>query len=707
MCSLTDIDFELIADSIPQIVWTAGADGATDYFNQRGTEYTGLPQDTNNGWGWLALIHPDDAGRTERAWRDAVECEAPYAIEYRLRSKDGVYRWHECRAMPVRSRGGELVKWIGTVTDIEERRQLEASLRAAERRTAETLSLLETLQASAPVGFGFVDREFRQVRFNEALAATTGLTVEQNIGRTVAEVIPELWPELEPVYRRVLETGEAVVNRETSGAVGGDPGREHTWLTSFYPVRVEGEVIGIGIVVVDITERKASELKLTHMSEHDPLTGILNRRKLISELERILRYAARYDHTGAVLILDVDNFTWTNDSFGHAVGDHVLTSLAEVLRGRSRDTDLVARIGGDEFAVVLPEADEEEAVKLGLEVRALLCGRPLGPPVRVSIGIALFNGHDTRTADDVLVAADIAMYQAKDAGGDQAAIYKGPFGDVTRRVRAIQEALARRRFVLHAQPIVDLRSNHIAFRELLIRMRSDSGEDIAPGEFLPVAERFSLIAEIDRWVINEAIQVARDQPVTVNLSARSIGDPRILTAVRASIAAGLDPPNLTFEITETAAMTDFGGALGFVSALGELGCHLALDDFGTGFGSFTYLKHLPARYLKIDMEFVRDINTDPSDKEIVRSIVGIAHTLGKEAIAEGVESPDVLQTLRELGVDYAQGFYIGRPEPLAAPDPSRIPRVPRRSASLGSSTSVANPTAKGTQIRHGQRASRS
>ena len=310
-----------------------------------------------------------------------------------------------------------------------------------------------------------------------------------------------------------------------------------------------------------------------------------------------------------------------------------------------------------------------------------------------------------RTADDVLVAADIAMYQAKEAGGDQASVYKGPFGDVIRGVRAIHEALARRRFVLHAQPIVDLRSNQIAFRELLIRMRSDSGENIAPGEFLPIAERFSLITEIDRWVINEAIQVARDQPVAVNLSARSIGDPRILTAVRESIAAGLDPPNLTFEITETAAMTDFGGALGFVSALGKLGCHLALDDFGTGFGSFTYLKHLPARYLKIDMEFVRDINTDPSDKEIVRSIVGIAHTLGKEAIAEGVESPDVLQTLRELGVDYAQGFYIGRPEPLATPDPSQIPA--RLGAQSHSARQHRSPTPARKELRHDQRPSRS
>ena len=198
-------------------------------------------------------------------------------------------------------------------------------------------------------------------------------------------------------------------------------------------------------------------------------------------------------------------------------------------------------------------------------------------------------------------------------------------------------------------------------------MLSDTGEIIPPADFLPIAERFSLVGEIDRWVIGEALALALHQPLTVNLSGRSLGDQRILTAVEEAIAKGLEPSNLIFEITETAVMSDFNIALTFVSALNELGCDLALDDFGTGFGSFTYLKHLPARYLKIDMEFIRDINTDPTDKEIVRSIVGIAHTLGKETIAEGVENADVLQTLRELRVDHAQGFHLGPPQPLLQP----------------------------------------
>jgi diguanylate cyclase (GGDEF)-like protein/PAS domain S-box-containing protein len=645
----------------------AAPDGSTEYFNQRGTEYTGVPRAANDGWNWLLLLHPEDADRTARAWRHAVAHEAPYANEYRLRRSDGEFRWHDCRALPVRDTDGEIVKWIGTVTDIDDQRRLEDSLREAKRQTAESLSLLETLQSTAPVGFGFVDRDFRLIHMNEALAATNGIPVQQQLGRTVAEVIPELWPELGPVYKRVLETGEAVVNSETAGELPGDPGHVHTWLTSFYPVRLEGEVIGIGIVVVDITERKATELKLKHLSEHDPLTGIYNRRHLFIKLERVLRYAARYDHAGAVLMLDVDNFKWTNDSDGHAAGDQLLKSMAQVLAGRLRETDILARIGGDEFAVVLPRASEEEALTVALELRALLCEHANGPPTHVSIGIALFNGIERLTADDVLVGADLAMYQVKEAGGDRAAVYNGCLGELTLRVRALQRAVDEQRFVLHAQPIIDLRTNQIASRELLVRMLSESGETVPPREFLRLAERFSLVGEIDRWVIGQALALGRKEPVTVNLSARSVGDPRILAAVRESIAAGLDPRNLVFEITETAVMTDFNRALAFVSALEQLGCDLALDDFGTGFGSFTYLKHLPARYLKIDTEFIRDINTDPTDKEIVRSIVGIAHTLGKETIAEGVENAEVLQTLRELGVDYAQGFYIGSPTPIVQP----------------------------------------
>ena len=229
------------------------------------------------------------------------------------------------------------------------------------------------------------------------------------------------------------------------------------------------------------------------------------------------------------------------------------------------------------------------------DIRSLLCERPIGPPIYVSIGIALFNGSENVSVDDVLVAADMAMYQVKSAGGDDAAVYKGPPVELMSRVDAIHKALAERRFVLYQQPIFDLRANEPAMSELLIRMRSDNGDPVLPGEFLPLAERFALVVAIDRQVTEDALEIARHRRVSVNLSGRSVGDPLILSAVRDAVASGLDPANVVFELTETAVMTDFQRALGFFSSLSDLGCSLALDDFGTGFGSFTFLKHIPAR----------------------------------------------------------------------------------------------------------------
>jgi EAL domain-containing protein (putative c-di-GMP-specific phosphodiesterase class I) len=268
------------------------------------------------------------------------------------------------------------------------------------------------------------------------------------------------------------------------------------------------------------------------------------------------------------------------------------------------------------------------------------------------------------TTDELLAAADSAMYQSKEAGGDRATLYGGAAGNILSRARHLQDALDDERFVLYSQPVVEISSGRVDHRELLIRMLSEDGEIIPTGQFMPLAEEFALVGQIDRWVVGEAVGLARREPVSVNLSGRSVGDPEILSDVHEAIAAGLGPRNLILELTETAVMADFDRALDFVTELGRLGCEIALDDFGTGFGTFTYLKNLPARYLKIDMQFVRDINDDPVDRVIVESIITFARVLGKETIAEGVESAEVLETLRELGVDYGQGWHFGAPEPV-------------------------------------------
>jgi EAL domain-containing protein (putative c-di-GMP-specific phosphodiesterase class I) len=236
------------------------------------------------------------------------------------------------------------------------------------------------------------------------------------------------------------------------------------------------------------------------------------------------------------------------------------------------------------------------------------------------------------------------------------------------RVQRIRGALAAERFVLHAQPILDLRRGEVACHELLIRMLSDDGGLIPPAAFIPPAERFGLIGEIDRWVTGQALRLAaHGRRVTINLSAKSLADPGIVAAVRDEVNNGLDPRNVIFEITETAAVANTADASELARTLTGIGCELALDDFGTGFGSFSYLKHFPARYLKIDADFVRQARNDATDQAIIRSICGVARALGKETIAEGVEDSETLEILRRQGVDYAQGFFIGRPVPFGGP----------------------------------------
>ncbi len=255
---VTRVDAQMIAEAIPHIVWTAAPDGATTYFNRRGSDYTGCSPEVNYQRDWADLVHPDDVERARQAWEDAIRTGTEYELEYRIRRFDGVFRWHSFRALPLRDENGEIRVWIGTATDIDDHKQLELSLRRSQREAIETITLLQSIEASAPVGFKLVDRDFRVVRINERLAQTNGRTVAEEVGRTVAEIVPHLWPRLEDAYRRAF-AGEAVCNVEMSGPSADEPERTRHWLASYYPVSVGGEIVGVGNVVVDITERKEAE----------------------------------------------------------------------------------------------------------------------------------------------------------------------------------------------------------------------------------------------------------------------------------------------------------------------------------------------------------------------------------------------------------------------------------------------------------------
>jgi diguanylate cyclase (GGDEF)-like protein/PAS domain S-box-containing protein len=440
--------------------------------------------------------------------------------------------------------------------------------------------------------------------------------------------------------------------------------------------------------VQDIDERKHYESELGYLVEHDPLTGLLNRRGFVRELMHEMAYSRRYGGRGAVLFLDLDDFKLVNDTLGHNVGDEVINEVARILDERLRETDALARLGGDEFAVLLPQTSSDEAQALSTSLVGSVrdgCGvsLPGGRAVTLSIGINWFERPgEGVTADDILIDADSAMYAAKDAGKDRfvvasSATHEHPNARITWAER-VRSAVEKGTFQLYCQPIVDFTSDTVAQWELLLRLPGDDGELILPAQFLYTAERSGLILNIDRWVLGEALKLiaqqrdwGREVHLAVNISGRSVGAPELLALVeRGLISTGIDPACLILEVTETAAIANMDRARGFANELQSLGCHFALDDFGAGFGSFYYLKHIPFDYVKIDGEFIRNLPVSITDQLILDSIVQMSNGLGKHTVAEFVGDQETVEVLKAHGVDYGQGYHLGRPIPVSEALPS-------------------------------------
>lgn len=429
----------------------------------------------------------------------------------------------------------------------------------------------------------------------------------------------------------------------------------------------------------EIAERKRFEAKLIHIANHDPLTELFNRRRFEEEVEKELRLTDPDAGQGAVLFLDLDQFKDVNDSLGHRAGDDLLRSMAELLRCFLRDQDVLARSGGDEFAILLPDTRGVPARAIAHRIEDairhhtfLLGKRPVN--VTASIGIALFPRHGS-TTEEVLANADLAMYQAKTNGRGRVEVFRtdrdwrSVSEDRLQWRNRISEALLGDKFVLYAQPIRSLQGKETFDYEILLRLPTEQGEVVRPGVFLGVAEDFGLIQDIDRWVMGQAIGIIARQEragtnvrLAVNLSGKSLGDAELLALIRGQLAsASIDPANLVAEVTETAAIANIGQAQKFIRTLKGLGCQFSLDDFGSGFSSFSQLKHLPVDYLKIGGAFVRDLVRSEVDQELVKAMVAVARGLSKQTIAEFVGDRATMDLLRGYGVDYAQGYYIGRP----------------------------------------------
>jgi diguanylate cyclase (GGDEF)-like protein len=428
-----------------------------------------------------------------------------------------------------------------------------------------------------------------------------------------------------------------------------------------------------------LARAEKTEAELRYIADHDSLTGLLDRRRFRSELDQYVSFTARYGGQGAVMIIDIDGLKVVNDTLGHHAGDNLIRQIASIMRERVRATDIVARLSGDEFAVLMPQADTAGALQLGEDLRAAVAEGAAGAPdadnVTISVGITMFGSEKGVGSETVLIAADQAMYRAKEGGRNQIALFRDPTKPQSPPQRSqttsarIRDALTHDRLSLHTQPIHTLASGGVDRYELLLRMVGDDGNLMPAASFIEIAERAGMIQELDRWVIARAQEflVGRERdgsPVSlhVNLSGASMADLSVLEYIERRLdEGGADPSRLTFEITETAHVNDYDAAASFADRLTEFGCEVAIDDYGAGFGPFHYLRKIPFDLIKIDGAFIREMPNNDADQLTVKAIVQIANGLGKKTIAEYVQDDATTQMLREYGVDMAQGYHLGRP----------------------------------------------
>jgi diguanylate cyclase (GGDEF)-like protein/PAS domain S-box-containing protein len=465
-------------------------------------------------------------------------------------------------------------------------------------------------------------------------------------------------------------------------------GTVHSIEETASPIRDrEGQTVGAVLVLRDVTAAREISRRLEYQATHDMLTGLVNRRQFERSIEQAIHDVHTSGRTHAMCYMDLDQFKVVNDTCGHTAGDQLLVALTKIIKNKTREKDIVGRLGGDEFGLLLHDVNLDQAAFYAAEIRNSIRDYRFAVDnhafqVGVSIGIVAIRA-ESGTLAEVFAGADVACYVAKDKGRNE--IHISHMNDVEQAKRQLEmqwsaripPALKENRFVLHHQKVLPLTDDSaLAPRcELLVRMVEQDGTLVLPGKLIPAAERFRQMPDIDRWVIHNALKLVAERgrdsgfaAYAINLSGQSLGQPGLLDEVKREILrSGVRPEMLTFEVTETAAIQNIAHAGQFMSELKRMGCQFALDDFGSGLSSFGYLKTLPVDYLKIDGSFVRNMLRDHHDHSIVVAIAQIAKTLGIRCVAEFVGDHDTVIALKEIGVDYGQGVFLHRPEPLAAP----------------------------------------
>ena len=627
--------------------------------------------------GWRLLIHPEDAPEFIAALERAIEQRTSFRAEQRSRRGDGQWRWVESLAAPRYSPGGEFQGLVGISKDITERKETEEAFRASEekfRQLAENIHEVFWMMNAAGTEILYISPAYEQIwaRSREELYRN-----------------PMDW--LEAIEPQDREQAHAIFLRQLHGELIDSeyrirtPGGEVKWVRDrAFPVRNQaGEIVRVAGIAEEITGRKNAEAKLAHQVAHDHLTGLPNRVLLSERLRQGIDQARNSGLMTAVIYLDLDGFKFVNDTLGHDAGDTLLQQVTARLQSCIRELDTLARMGGDEFMLVINEvADDQTALAIAERLLAAL-RRPFTVAghelyVTASAGIARYPG-DGEDVSTLRCNADAAMYGAKRSGKDRAQLFSPALQDAFVKHLELETALRRAldqgdELFLVYQPIFEVHDGRQTAFEALLRWNHPVLGPQSPAKFIPVAEESGLIFRLGGWVLRQACRQCRRWQdrlpgvrVSVNVSALEFARPEFADNVLSILQeCGLKGGLLDLEVTETILLCDMDDAIRKASLLRGLGIRISIDDFGTGYSSLGYLPRLPVDTIKIDRSFVAELEINPQSRSLIEGMISLVHSIGKRAVVEGVETPGQLAIVKNSGCDEVQGFLLGKPVPLAA-----------------------------------------
>jgi len=666
--------FRTLAQQLPVGVFINDIRGECRYVNDHWCRLAGLTGEHAAGFGWMRALHPDDREQVLQVWRSRSEQGAEIVAQYRFRTPSGRETWLHTRVVPMRNRAGRITGYLGASTDIADLKKTEVTLRASEARFRHYFEL-------PLIGIAVTGPDKRWWEVNSRLCEMLGYRQSRLLGMT--------WIEATHPDDQAAEEAqfERVINRRIEGY-----SLEKRFIrqdgTLLYAsvstrcVRQENGIVNYFITVIqDITERQQAAEHIEHLAYYDTLTGLPNRALLSDRVQQALLRAGREHSLAGMLLVDLDRFKLINDTLGHKVGDRLLSEVASRLQQCVRQCDTLARQGGDEFAILLPDLSDNDGVEQIaqriLDVLAepfRLDGRELN--ITCSIGISLYP-RDGISGDSLLKNADIALYRAKDMGRNNYQYYLSGATIVSHErlnlETDLRHAIDRQQLELYYQPKWDFHAGAIAGAEALIRWNHPDLGLLSPIRFIPIAEDNGLVLPMGEWILSAAVDAINQLHkngfpglrIAVNLSARQFRQTDLKDRVCEILTtSGFDPTCLELELTEGILMHNNEENIEVLQAFKAMGVRIAIDDFGTGYSSLSYLQRFPVNVLKIDRAFVMDLPENSSSAAIVDAIVTLAHGLGLEVVAEGVETPEQLAFLQAHGCDEGQGYYFGRPMPL-------------------------------------------